>query len=352
MATLTRKTEVRHLPAADMFRIAQQLDSSQNWKKLMRIIPKKLENDDEIGIFGGKYNAEHIKIIENNKGSRLAAEVLMEEWGTSGRIRPNLSHLLQLLVKAELFRAADYVACDLLNEPRPKRPEKGPAAKIDITLPPDEELAEIGAILSDMTYPNSSGINNLQSQLDNNRDFYDKWMPKDQQKFHLKPLEHSTRALTENLIQFSRSSVSGTQEANLSIHSDIVGNDGIVLVGGEDGPSNNSRNVPSSIGTLSTDIPDTISTNSRNDTEHSDVVNDVLPDVSILRVHREDPPAEEPNDIIPRFSLLMPHADENKSKDSILDSTSSVDSSSSSSQSTSEIISNNSIPNLSLLQGK
>lgn len=309
------------------------------------------------------------RIIEKNKGTRLAAEILIDEWGTSGRIRPNLAHLLQLLVKAELFRAADYVACDLLNgesctifgrkmkdlkwesftEPLPQRPEKGPAAKIDITLPPDEEIAEVGAMLTGMEYPNSSGINNMQSQMENNRDFYDKWIPNDQRKLQL---VNSTNAVSVNLMEFSQSTVSGTQEANLSLHSDVVGNDGIVLVG--DGIRSNSTNIPSSIGTLSTDIPDDM-TSSRNDTEIPLVLNEDLPNVSLLRVNRDDPP-QEAQDSIPRFSLLMARGDDVhvQSEESILDSTSSVESShySQSSQSTNEIISNASIPNLSILQGK
>lgn len=44
-----------------------------------------------------------------------AAQIFLEEWITSGKIRPTLSHLLQLLVKSESFRAADYVAIDLLS---------------------------------------------------------------------------------------------------------------------------------------------------------------------------------------------------------------------------------------------
>ncbi|XP_055697784.1 protein Tube [Phlebotomus papatasi] len=350
MTTLTRKTEIRHLPSAEVFKIAQQLDSSQNWKKLMRIIPKKLEEDADILVFGGKYNAEHIKIIENNKGSRLAAEVLIDEWGTSGRIRPNLAHLLQLLVKAELFRAAEYVACDLLNEPLPKRPDKGPAAKIDITLPPDEEIEAIGGILSNMEYPNSSNLNNDRSQMDNNRDFYDKWTPNDQQKIRL---DESRNGISENLIEFSVSSVSVTQDSNFSLHSDIVGNDGIVLVGGEDGPSNASRNIPSSIDTLSTDIPDTVTSNSENNTEIPNTeINDVLPDVSLLRVHRADPP-EDSSDNLPHFSLLMPRAppaNETKSENTDVN----LSSDSETFQSTSEIISDSipNIPNLPMLQGK
>lgn len=45
---------------------------------------------------------------------RSCAEIFLEEWGTSGRIRPDLAYLVQLLGKAQLFRAADYVT-DLLK---------------------------------------------------------------------------------------------------------------------------------------------------------------------------------------------------------------------------------------------
>lgn len=34
----------------------------------------------------------------------------MGEWGTSGRVRPTLSTLKQILIKAQIFRAADEIA--------------------------------------------------------------------------------------------------------------------------------------------------------------------------------------------------------------------------------------------------
>lgn len=46
---------------------------------------------------------------------RNAAEIFLVEWGTMGRKRPTLRTLLNLLTKAELFRAADYVAGDILK---------------------------------------------------------------------------------------------------------------------------------------------------------------------------------------------------------------------------------------------
>lgn len=49
------------------------------------------------------------------KLNKNAAQIFLEEWITSGKIRPSIGHLLQLLVKSEIFRAADYVAVNILS---------------------------------------------------------------------------------------------------------------------------------------------------------------------------------------------------------------------------------------------
>lgn len=58
-----------------------------------------------------------ISIIEQtaHRDKRNAAQIFLDEWSTMGRERPTLKLLLELLIKAELFRAADYVACDILK---------------------------------------------------------------------------------------------------------------------------------------------------------------------------------------------------------------------------------------------
>lgn len=59
----------------------------------------------------------YFRIVENAglKHKKECSAILLDEWGTSGRIRPRLGHLLTLLKKAELYRAADYVAIELLK---------------------------------------------------------------------------------------------------------------------------------------------------------------------------------------------------------------------------------------------
>lgn len=120
-------TEIRKLRPGELYILSNILSISDSWKKLMAIVPKQ-ENVK-------KFNNDHISIIEQTAygDKRNAAEVFLDEWSTMGRKRPTLRLLLELLTKAELFRAADYVACDILKQGRPKRPDYGPAATIDIS---------------------------------------------------------------------------------------------------------------------------------------------------------------------------------------------------------------------------
>lgn len=85
--------------------------------------------------------------------------MLLEEWGTSGRKRATVNDLLELLIRVELYRAADFVAKDILQETPPERPNSGPGAKIDIFLPPveiDEE--QMNERLQNIGYPDTSNL--------------------------------------------------------------------------------------------------------------------------------------------------------------------------------------------------
>ncbi|XP_076644424.1 interleukin 1 receptor associated kinase 4 tube isoform X2 [Halictus rubicundus] len=135
-STVFLDTELRKLRPAELCTLGQILNISDSWKKLMAIIPKT-ENCDF-----PKFHSEHFSMIEQaaQQQRRNAAEIFLSEWGTMGKKRPTLRILLNLLVKAELFRAADYVAGNILKEELPKRPEYGPAAPIDIS---DEEIKKL-----------------------------------------------------------------------------------------------------------------------------------------------------------------------------------------------------------------
>ncbi|OAD52968.1 Protein Tube [Eufriesea mexicana] len=131
-------TELRKLRPAELYKLGQILNVSDSWKKLMAIVPK--ENVSNIP----KFNTEHFSMIEQAvQQQRNAAEIFLSEWGTMGKNRPTLGILLNLLVKAELFRAADYVAGEILNVELPKRPKRGPAAPIDISENVIRKLLEV-----------------------------------------------------------------------------------------------------------------------------------------------------------------------------------------------------------------
>ncbi|XP_077260830.1 interleukin 1 receptor associated kinase 4 tube [Temnothorax americanus] len=119
--------EIRKLRPAELYELGNILSISDSWKKLMSIVPKQGNVS--------KFSSDHISIIEQTarRDNRNAAQIFLDEWSTMGRKRPTLKFLLELLIKAELFRAADTVACDILKQERPKRPDYGPAASIDIS---------------------------------------------------------------------------------------------------------------------------------------------------------------------------------------------------------------------------
>lgn len=177
----SRETEIRHLTSLDIYKLGLILDQTNSWKKLMRIIPQDISREHiHRSEVTAKYTNDHIKLIENAsiKQNRMSTEILFDEWGTSGKNRPTIGILLELLVDAELFRAAEFVAVSFLNEPHPPRPTKGPAAKVDISMPlATEEIRAIEEMLNDAPCPGTNSINeNAQIASDlMNKDFYEKY---------------------------------------------------------------------------------------------------------------------------------------------------------------------------------
>lgn len=74
----------------------------------------------------------YFRIIEEEavRRQKPAFEVLIDEWGTSGKKRPDIKLLLDLLTEAQLYGAADYVSVEILKSEPVPRPAIGPAAPI------------------------------------------------------------------------------------------------------------------------------------------------------------------------------------------------------------------------------
>jgi len=120
--------ELRKLPPRFRMKLAQMLDLGDAWKKLMATIPSELRPDQP------KYTSEDINLVERYglTNRKMCGEILLDEWSTSGRNRPKVEDLYELLKQCELFRAADFVAAEILDIPTPTRPNEGPAKVIPI----------------------------------------------------------------------------------------------------------------------------------------------------------------------------------------------------------------------------
>lgn len=124
---------------------------------------------------------------------------MFEEWGTSGRSRPTIGHLLQLLVRIEYFRAADYVAVDILKEDPPQRPQYGPAAVIDTNIPEEVLQREIESQLDNLYYPNTESLNaNVPSELHNANRNYKNPLNIDQNKVKFSMAQQTALTLSNN----------------------------------------------------------------------------------------------------------------------------------------------------------
>ncbi|KAH8381252.1 hypothetical protein KR093_000718, partial [Drosophila rubida] len=187
----TRYTELRRVEDNDIYKLATILDRHDCWRKLMSKIPKQLDatecsapgvlNFKEIATrVGYKYNEHQINLIASEHVDRgqSISQIMIDEWKTSGKQweRPTVGVLLQLLIHAEIYSAADYVANNFLSELNPERPVEGPAAFVQFNT----ELSEEMDVDENSSFqPDTSELNAGPSEARGthmNVDFYDKHM--------------------------------------------------------------------------------------------------------------------------------------------------------------------------------
>lgn len=119
----SRETELRHIHSNDIYNLSVILDDNDYWKTLMEFIPKELNASkcgkidwEKANASGQKYNNDHIRLIESafkRPGeTRLYTQIFFDEWSTSGKKqeRPTVGILLEVLLKVEHIRAANWVA--------------------------------------------------------------------------------------------------------------------------------------------------------------------------------------------------------------------------------------------------
>lgn len=138
---LQRETEVRLLPISITQQLAKFLDGDDSiLSLLMGSVVRDLDNpSSEL-----RFASNDIELIRNHSQEirKSAVMIFLDEWSTMGKNRPKLRHLLALFVKCQLFRAADYLA-SVIGEPKPTRPQNGPAASVEINIDLPDDLVEV-----------------------------------------------------------------------------------------------------------------------------------------------------------------------------------------------------------------
>lgn len=157
---LLKETEVRKLPVSVSQQLAKLLDGDDSiLSLLMGSVVKDLDNpSSEL-----RFTSNDIELVRNHSQEirKSAILIFLDEWSTMGKTRPKLRHLLALLTKCQLFRAADFLA-SLINEPQPRRPKNGPAARVEIDIDLPGDILEV---VNGLEYPFSgSEVNNNQQR--------------------------------------------------------------------------------------------------------------------------------------------------------------------------------------------
>ncbi|CAI6366278.1 unnamed protein product [Macrosiphum euphorbiae] len=104
-------TEIRKMDASLKNELVNLLNINDGWKSLMAVVTVDCDPKKSL-----KYTNDHLKLIEmaGETQRRYCSEIFLEEWGTSGRIRPNLKILMDLLFKLKLTRAAECIASKIM----------------------------------------------------------------------------------------------------------------------------------------------------------------------------------------------------------------------------------------------
>ncbi|KAH7931799.1 hypothetical protein HPB52_025280 [Rhipicephalus sanguineus] len=102
-------TELRFLPDHARLRLTTVLDAGDGWRKVLHLITHPDDSDRML------FNADHARVLENyTRGSR--SDEILKTWSTTGRNRPKICDLVDLLKQAELHRAASIVEVEVLQQ--------------------------------------------------------------------------------------------------------------------------------------------------------------------------------------------------------------------------------------------
>ena len=118
------------------------LSTEDQWKVVMAAVPVTFSEEEE---YQHKYSTDHVNIIEKHsrQTGKAGMDILLEEWGSSGVVRPTVGDLYLLCNSLELYRAADFLLDQLIGGEKPTRSFSlsvtGPASSVveQYKIPPD-----------------------------------------------------------------------------------------------------------------------------------------------------------------------------------------------------------------------
>ena len=106
------KLELRKIPPTSRKELCDILSLDDQWKVVMAHVPMSVDNPTN------KYTTGDVNMIEQHskQTGKQGMDILLEEWGTSGTVRPTVLDLFLLCNNLELFRAADFIQQELLGD--------------------------------------------------------------------------------------------------------------------------------------------------------------------------------------------------------------------------------------------
>ncbi|GBP47674.1 Interleukin-1 receptor-associated kinase 4 [Eumeta japonica] len=208
---MLRNVELRKLPTGSLSSIIDIMETNDDWKQVLSNVPEDPTSEN----FKPKFNNEHIRLIESHakQTGRKCSEILLDEWSTFGLKRPTLDTLKNVLIRAQIYRAADEVAI-MLQEAPPIRPNIGPAAAVDTNVTMLLQNESVDNILNGMATIQDLSDIKINTIFNNNLNKSITHPPMSSKAYEhiMKLLNHKISTVGSDLIKFTKDTVTEETE--------------------------------------------------------------------------------------------------------------------------------------------
>jgi len=111
MSDKNGKLELRKIPPTSRSKLCEILSLEDQWKTVMAHV--RMSPDDSTN----RYTTDHVNIIDkqSKQTGKPGMDILLDEWGTSGEIRPTVGDLFILCDSLQLYRVSDFILQEFLG---------------------------------------------------------------------------------------------------------------------------------------------------------------------------------------------------------------------------------------------